>query len=71
MVVRLVYVSINDLLSLVINLSSNIEYASDIKEVIPSMHVTLLHSRMQLLPRFDNAMHEESEIDLWFCLFLY
>ena len=63
MVVRLVSVSINDPLLLVINLTSNTEYASDIKEVIPSMRVTLLHSRMQLLPRFDNAMHEESEID--------
>ncbi|KAI0804792.1 iron uptake cluster protein [Irpex lacteus] len=36
-----------------------IQYASDIKEVLPSLRVTLLHSRKQLLPRFDSAMHEE------------
>ncbi|KAI0086027.1 hypothetical protein BDY19DRAFT_895578 [Irpex rosettiformis] len=36
-----------------------IQYASDIKDVFPSMHVTLLHSRSQLLPRFDSDMHEE------------
>lgn len=43
------------------SLTSDAEYASDIKEVLPSLRVTLLHSRKQLLPRFDSAMHEESE----------
>ncbi|KAF7794141.1 hypothetical protein EIP86_005272 [Pleurotus ostreatoroseus] len=36
-----------------------IQYASDIAEVFPTKSVTLLHSRPQLLPRFDEAMHEE------------
>lgn len=37
------------------------EYATDIAEVFPTKHATLLHSRSQLLPRFDEAMHDESE----------
>ncbi|KAJ3551272.1 hypothetical protein NM688_g4798 [Phlebia brevispora] len=36
-----------------------IQYATDIAEVFPNKSVTLLHSRKQLLPRFDHAMHEE------------
>jgi len=37
------------------------EFATDIKAVHPSAKVTLLHSRLQLLPRFDEKMHQESE----------
>jgi apoptosis-inducing factor 2 len=37
------------------------EYATDIAEVFPQKRVTLLHSRHQLLPRFSESMHEESE----------
>ncbi|KAL4248994.1 FAD/NAD(P)-binding domain superfamily protein [Abortiporus biennis] len=36
-----------------------IQYATDIAEVFPSKHVTLLHSRKRLLPRFDERMHDE------------
>lgn len=37
------------------------EFASDIKDVYPEKHVTLLHSRSRLLPRFDPLMHNESK----------
>lgn len=37
------------------------EYATDIADVFPDKKVTLLHSRQQLLPRFSQAMHNESE----------
>ena len=46
-----------------------IEYATDIAEVFPTKHVTLLHSRSQLLPRFDEGMHDESECFLYFYFF--
>ncbi|KAF6747531.1 hypothetical protein DFP72DRAFT_919548 [Ephemerocybe angulata] len=36
-----------------------IQFATDIKAVHPEKKVTLLHSRKQLLPRFDQAMHDE------------
>ncbi|KIJ56320.1 hypothetical protein M422DRAFT_150875 [Sphaerobolus stellatus SS14] len=36
-----------------------VQYATDIANVYPSKKVTLLHSRLQLLPRFDKAMHDE------------
>jgi len=36
-----------------------IQFASDIKDVYPEKHVTLLHSRSRLLPRFDPLMHTE------------
>ncbi|GJE90645.1 hypothetical protein PsYK624_067890 [Phanerochaete sordida] len=36
-----------------------IQYSTDIAEVWPNKRVTLLHSRKQLLPRFNEAMHEE------------
>lgn len=36
-----------------------IQFASDIKDVYPEKHVTLLHSRPRLLPRFDPLMHSE------------
>ncbi|THH32083.1 hypothetical protein EUX98_g2115 [Antrodiella citrinella] len=36
-----------------------IQYATDIAEIYPNKSVTLLHSRMQLLPRFDPCMHSE------------
>lgn len=41
-------------------LSLLIEFATDIKAVYPEKKVTLLHSRTQLLPKFDQAMHDES-----------
>lgn len=48
-----------------------VQFATDIKAVHPEIKVTLLHSRKQLLPRFDEAMHNEvrktcetEEIDL-------
>ena len=37
------------------------EYASDIAAVHPGKKVTLMHSRQQLLPRFDPSMHTESK----------
>lgn len=37
-----------------------VEFATDIAAVHPTKHVTLLHSRLRLLPRFDEAMHTES-----------
>lgn len=36
-----------------------IQFATDIKSVYPSKQVTLLHSRKQVLPRFDMEMHLE------------
>ncbi|KAI0073966.1 FAD/NAD(P)-binding domain-containing protein [Panus rudis PR-1116 ss-1] len=36
-----------------------IQYATDIAEVFPNKPVTLLHSRDQLLPKFDERMHDE------------
>ncbi|KZT69492.1 iron uptake cluster protein [Daedalea quercina L-15889] len=36
-----------------------IQYSTDIKERHPSKHITLLHSRTQLLPTFVKAMHDE------------
>jgi len=36
-----------------------IQFASDIKDLYPEKHVTLLHSRAQLLPRFSPLMHNE------------
>ncbi|KAG1729446.1 hypothetical protein EDB19DRAFT_1938550, partial [Suillus lakei] len=37
-----------------------IQFASDIAAVYPQKHVTLLHSRRRLLPKFDDVMHEEA-----------
>ncbi|KAG1792344.1 uncharacterized protein HD556DRAFT_1444603 [Suillus plorans] len=37
-----------------------IQFASDIAAVYPQKHVTLLHSRRRLLPKFHDAMHEET-----------
>lgn len=37
-----------------------IQFASDIAAVYPQKPVTLLHSRLRLLPRFDDVMHEEA-----------
>ena len=37
------------------------EFATDIKAVHPEKGVTLLHSRQQLLPRFNHEMHDEGE----------
>ncbi|KZT02008.1 iron uptake cluster protein [Laetiporus sulphureus 93-53] len=36
-----------------------VQYASDIAEVYPKKHVTLLHSRDLLLPTFEESMHKE------------
>lgn len=36
-----------------------VQYSTDIKERHPSKHVTLLHSRTQLLPTFVKGMHDE------------
>ncbi|KAG6812578.1 hypothetical protein H0H92_002046 [Tricholoma furcatifolium] len=36
-----------------------IQYATDIATIYPTKKVTLLHSRMRLLPRFDEGMHSE------------
>ncbi|KAG1792349.1 uncharacterized protein HD556DRAFT_567680 [Suillus plorans] len=37
-----------------------IQFASDIAAIYPQKRVTLLHSRRRLLPKFDEAMHEEA-----------
>lgn len=37
-----------------------IQFATDIAAVYPQKRVTLLHSRHRLLPKFDNAIHEEA-----------
>ena len=44
------------------------EYAADIAEVYPNKTVTLLHSRHRLLPRFDEPMHDESELTSYYTL---
>ncbi|THH06413.1 hypothetical protein EW145_g4104 [Phellinidium pouzarii] len=36
-----------------------VQFATDIKSLYPEKHVTLLHSRHRLLPRFDYDMHSE------------
>ncbi|KAF8881689.1 hypothetical protein CPB84DRAFT_1838278 [Gymnopilus junonius] len=36
-----------------------IQFATDIKDIYPTKKVTLLHSRLRLLPRFDEKMHNE------------
>ncbi|KAH9475074.1 Fe-regulated protein 8 [Psilocybe cubensis] len=42
-----------------------IQFATDIKSVYPEKEVTLLHSRLRLLPRFGEGMHDESEIQIY------
>ncbi|KAG2366112.1 hypothetical protein BDR07DRAFT_1607088 [Suillus spraguei] len=37
-----------------------IQFATDIAAVYPQKRVTLLHSRRRLLPKFDDAIHEEA-----------
>ncbi|KAG1868385.1 FAD/NAD(P)-binding domain-containing protein [Suillus subalutaceus] len=37
-----------------------IQFATDIAAVYPQKRVTLLHSRHRLLPKFDDAIHEEA-----------
>ena len=37
-----------------------LEYVTDIAEAFPDKTVTLLHSRNQLLPKFDIKMHNQS-----------
>ncbi|KDN33485.1 hypothetical protein RSAG8_13421, partial [Rhizoctonia solani AG-8 WAC10335] len=36
-----------------------IQFATDLKDTYPQKEITLLHSRMQLLPRFPEKMHDE------------
>ncbi|CAE6493754.1 unnamed protein product [Rhizoctonia solani] len=36
-----------------------IQFASDLKDLYPQKQITLLHSRMQLLPKFPEKMHDE------------
>ncbi|KIP04635.1 hypothetical protein PHLGIDRAFT_25487 [Phlebiopsis gigantea 11061_1 CR5-6] len=36
-----------------------IQYATDIADVFPQKRVTLLHSRKQLLPKYEERMHDE------------
>jgi pyruvate/2-oxoglutarate dehydrogenase complex dihydrolipoamide dehydrogenase (E3) component len=38
-----------------------IQLATDVKEVHGETEVTVLHSREQLLPRFDKQMHEHGK----------
>ena len=40
------------------------EFATDIADVYPTKEVTLVHSRDQLLPRFDKWMHNRGTISL-------
>ena len=42
----------------------SIEFATDIADVYPSKEVTLVHSRDQLLPRFDKWMHNAGTVFL-------
>ncbi|CAE6461117.1 unnamed protein product [Rhizoctonia solani] len=36
-----------------------IQFATDLKDIYPRKQITLLHSRMQLLPKFPEKMHDE------------
>ena len=40
------------------------EFATDIADVYPDKEITLVHSRDQLLPRFDKKMHETGTVSL-------
>jgi hypothetical protein len=40
------------------------EFATDIADVYPNKEVTLVHSRDQLLPRFDKRMHDAGTASL-------
>ena len=40
------------------------EFATDIADVYPGKEVTLVHSRDQLLPRFDKWMHDSGTVSL-------
>ena len=48
----------------------SIEFATDIADVYPNKTVTLVHSRGQLLPRFDRWMHETSTTPLQLFFFV-
>ncbi|CED85592.1 Monodehydroascorbate/ferredoxin reductase [Phaffia rhodozyma] len=38
-----------------------IQLATDIKEIYPSLEVSLLHSRERLMPRFDKFLHDQAK----------
>ena len=60
--VLLVSVSKNNL-SIVTNLiDPSAEFATDVADVYPTKQVTLVHSRDQLLPRFDKRMHDTGTV---------
>ena len=40
------------------------EFATDIADVYPNKEITLVHSRDQLLPRFDKRMHDAGTASL-------
>ena len=40
------------------------EFATDIADVYPNKEVALVHSRDQLLPRFDKWMHDAGTVPL-------
>lgn len=40
------------------------EFATDVADVYPTKQVTLVHSRDQLLPRFDKRMHDTGTVSL-------
>ena len=42
----------------------SVEFATDIADVYPNKEVTLVHSRDQLLPRFDKWMHDAGTVPL-------
>ena len=68
MAARLVFVSfVLYAIGVYAQTSLRTEFATDIAAVYPQKRVTLLHSRSRLLPRFDNAMHEEGECCVLLC----
>lgn len=40
------------------------EFATDIADVYPNKKVALVHSRDQLLPRFDKRMHDAGTVSI-------
>ena len=64
MVALLVSVSPSDLPVLTSPPDLATEFATDIADVYPNKEVTLVHSRGQLLPRFDKWMHDTGTVPL-------
>ena len=54
----LVSVSASDLPVAITLPDTSTEFATDIADVYPNKEVALVHSRDQLLPRFDKWMHD-------------